>query len=45
MEWVPYVHDALEYIEENLLTIVNPKEALLGMIEKLNETENAYTGD
>lgn len=26
MEWVPYVHDALEYIEENLLTIVNPKE-------------------
>ena len=26
MEWVPYVHDALKYIEKNLLTIENPKE-------------------
>ena len=26
MDWVPYVHDALEYIEENLLIIESPKE-------------------
>lgn len=26
MEWMPYVHDALKYIENNLLTIENPKE-------------------
>jgi len=26
MEWMPYVHDALEYIEENLLTIENSSE-------------------
>ena len=26
MEWLPYVHDALSYIEDNLLTVENPKE-------------------
>lgn len=26
MEWMPYVHDALEYIEERLLTIENSSE-------------------
>ena len=26
MEWLPYVHDAIEYIEANLLTIQNARE-------------------
>ncbi len=26
MEWLPYIHDALEYIEGNLLTVNSPKE-------------------
>lgn len=35
MEWMPYVHDALEYIEENLLTIENSVE----VAEYLNMSE------
>ncbi len=26
MEWLPYIHDAIEYIEENLLKVEDPKE-------------------
>lgn len=26
MEWLPYVHDAIEYIEANLLSVEGPKE-------------------
>ena len=35
MEWMPYVHDALEYIEENLMTIENSSE----VAEYLNMSE------
>ncbi len=35
MEWLPYVHDAIEYIEDNLLTIQNVRE----VADKLSMSE------